>query len=96
MHVMGIRLAALLIARWTNLGPAVIIKRYALLLFLDVCLLTTREKQVVLNGCLFWAGVKLQVASCKRNEEVKVVAAKRFYVLSLFLTFPIKIRDGSD
>lgn len=53
---MSIRLAALLIARWTNLDPAVIIERYALLFLAVCCKLSTREKQVVLSE------VKLAVA----------------------------------
>ena len=62
MHVMGIRLAALLIAKWTNLDdPAVIIN--VVLNYFSGCLLliVTREKQVVLNVA--------EVASCKLQEE---------------------------
>jgi len=61
VHVMGIRLAALLIAKWTNLDPAVIIN--VVLNYFSGCLLliVTREKQVVLNVA--------EVASCKLQEE---------------------------
>ena len=93
MHAMGIRLAALLIVRWTNLDPAVIIKRCALLFLLAVAANVTGEKQVVLNGCLLLRSLLGGEVAARgvRGGGCKEI----FNVLSLYLTFPIKTRDGS-
>ena len=81
MHVMGIRLAALLIAKWTNLDdPAVIIKRCALLFLLAVAANVTREKQVVLNGCLLLRSLL--------GGEVAARGVKRWWLQRGFMSCP--------